>query len=95
MFIVYIIYSSSLDRYYVGQTDDFDDRLEHHNAGESPYTSRVSDWILKYTEFYQSRGEAKKREFAIKRKKSRKYIEWLINGDSQEVQSASSRQKSG
>lgn len=78
-FYVYIIYSSKLDKYYIGYTENIDVRLLQHNEGISDYTSKVSDWELKYSEGFASREEAHKRELGIKRKKSRKYIEWLIN----------------
>ena len=80
MFFVYIIYSAKLDRYYVGYTSDIQIRISQHNSGLSSYTSTATDWKVLYTEQYLSRDEAHKRELSIKRKKSRKYIEWLIAG---------------
>ena len=79
MFFVYIIYSQKLDKYYVGYTSDITIRLTEHNTGISTYTSKANDWVLKYSsESFHTREEAMKRERAIKAKKSRKYIEWLI-----------------
>jgi putative endonuclease len=78
MFKVYIIYSKVLDRYYVGYTEDISIRLEQHNTGQSTYTSKANDWLLMYTENYLTRKEAHQRELEIKKKKSRKYLEWLI-----------------
>ena len=43
---VYILYSRSLDRFYVGQTKDLQNRLVEHNQGESAYTSTGSPWTL-------------------------------------------------
>ena len=77
-FIVYIIYSSTLDRYYVGYTTDLEKRINEHKTGISSYTSRCSDWVLKYTESCADRQTAMRREKEIKNKKSRKYIEKLI-----------------
>jgi putative endonuclease len=37
---------------------------------------------LKYSEEFQTKTEALKREFEIKKKKNRKYIEWLISLES-------------
>jgi putative endonuclease len=79
MFFVYILYSIQADRYYVGETDSLGERLISHKTGISPYTSMANDWELKYHEEFGSRKEAIKREKQIKRKKSRKYIEWLIS----------------
>jgi putative endonuclease len=78
-FFVYIIFSASLDKYYVGYTSDLEKRLLEHNDGISVFTSKTSDWSLKYSEPYSTRDLAMKREKDIKRKKSRKYVEWLIN----------------
>ena len=82
MFNVYILYSVTLDRFYVGQTDDLDKRLVSHLSGISRYTAIAKDWQLVYKEQFNSRTEAIHRENEIKRKKSRKYIEWLINNKS-------------
>ncbi len=78
-FYVYIIYSLSADKYYVGYTIDLKKRLVEHNSGISTFTAKFSDWLLKYAEVFASREEAMKREREIKKKKSRKYIEWLIS----------------
>jgi len=78
---LYILYSEKTDRYYVGSADDLESRLNHHNAGSTPSTKAgAPHWKLKYSEEYPTRSQARKREYAIKRKKSRKYIEWLISG---------------
>ncbi len=78
MFYLYIIYSAKLDRYYVGHTADIDVRIDQHNNGLSSFTSKANDWKLVYKEPFLLRQEAHKRELAIKKKKSRKYVEWLI-----------------
>ncbi|MFM2206852.1 MAG: hypothetical protein RL213_827, partial [Bacteroidota bacterium] len=67
------------DRYYVGQTDNPEKRLSDHNAGISGYTSQAGDWIIVHLEEFPDRSAALRRELDIKRKKSRKYIEWIIN----------------
>ena len=78
MWYVYIIYSKKIDKYYVGITDDLEWRLERHNAGWGKYTKRGIPWKIVYKENCESKPESLKREKEIKRKKSRKYIEWLI-----------------
>ena len=79
MYTVYIIYSESLDKFYIGYTEDVAHRLGQHNSGISEFTSRATDWVLRYSERYDTRELAMKREKEIKNKKSRKYIEWLIS----------------
>jgi putative endonuclease len=75
----YILYSSKIDRYYVGSTDDIQWRLERHNLGWGRYTNRGVPWKLVYYESYKTKAEAIKREKEIKMKKSRVYIEKLIH----------------
>ena len=78
MFTVYIIYSHLIDKYYVGYTSDLQKRLQDHNSGISTFTSKAGDWVLKYQKQFNTRALAMKYEKEIKRKKSCKYIEWLI-----------------
>ncbi len=40
---VYILYSEKFDRYYIGQTQDFNERLSRHNSGHVPSTKFVDD----------------------------------------------------
>jgi len=78
-YFVYIIYSKKLDRYYVGHTEDLDVRLIQHNSGFSTFTAKATNWVLVYKHEFETREEARGREFEIKKKKSRKYIEWIIS----------------
>ncbi len=74
----YILYSSKIDKYYVGSTDDLQWRLKRHNMGWGKYTKRGIPWKIVCYEKFKSKTEALKREKEIKCKKSRKYIEELI-----------------
>ncbi|WP_143959750.1 GIY-YIG nuclease family protein [Litoribacter populi] len=74
----YILHSEKLNRYYVGACIDLERRLYEHNIGHSKYTSTGVPWKVVYTESYPDLREAKKRELSVKRKKSRIYIESLI-----------------
>ena len=78
MFIVYILYSSHVDQYYVGHTQNMEDRLSRHNSGRSLSTKKGKPWNLVYTETFETRSEAMLREKAIKKMKSRTYLEQLI-----------------
>ncbi|XZF13334.1 GIY-YIG nuclease family protein [Chitinophagaceae bacterium MMS25-I14] len=75
----YIIYSKTRDKYYIGYTEDVDKRITQHNDGISTFTAIAQDWELVYKEMFSTREKAFKREQEIKRKKSRKYIEWLCS----------------
>jgi putative endonuclease len=79
--VVYIIYSSLLDQYYIGHSENLEDRLFRHNNSGSKYTKRAGDWKLVYSNGLSNKAEASKREIQIKGKKSKKYIQWLIAQD--------------
>jgi putative endonuclease len=38
-FFVYILFSSSLDKFYIGHTNDLDRRVYEHNLGHEKFTS--------------------------------------------------------
>ena len=75
---LYILYSSKLNKYYVGACANIERRLYEHNIGHSKFTSTGLPWRLMYTEEFKTLQEAKQREKKIKDMKSRKYIESLI-----------------
>jgi putative endonuclease len=76
---VYILRSLKHGGYYVGYTHDKEERLIKHNAGESRSTKSGIPWKMIYDEEYGTKTEAIRRERYIKRQKSKKYIEKLIN----------------
>ncbi|NGX84504.1 GIY-YIG nuclease family protein [Aequorivita sp. KMM 9714] len=51
-YFVYILYSQTLDKYYVGSTEDVSHRLREHLWNHKGFTSRAKDWELKYSEFF-------------------------------------------
>jgi len=82
MYYVYILYSQSRDRYYTGYSSDPEERVIEHNLGATMSTRTGRPWKLVYTEEFDNKSTATKREAAIKRMKSRKYLEDLINSKS-------------
>lgn len=78
MFYIYIIYSETLNKYYVGSCQNIEQRLQDHLNSRSKFTKVAKDWQLKYSETFNTRSDAYKRELQIKKMKSRKYIENLI-----------------
>ena len=58
MWFTYILYSESIDKYYVGHTDDLNWRLERHNSGWGKFTKRGIPWTLAYTEEFQKKYES-------------------------------------
>ena len=72
---VYILYSQSADRYYVGSTSDLSRRLIIHNSGgySSSSTRFTKDWELFYSLKCETRSQAERIEKHIKNMRSRKY----------------------
>jgi putative endonuclease len=77
MFSTYILYSVKIDSYYIGSTQNIEERLRRHNSGRSTYTKRGIPWTVVYLKEYKTKSEAYKAELRIKAQKSRKYIETL------------------
>ena len=64
-YFVYIIYSKTLDRFYTGQTENLQDRIFRHKNSGSKSTKSANDWELKYSEQFDTRTAAIKRETKI------------------------------
>lgn len=82
-FFIYILFSQSTNKYYVGHSEDPIRRLSEHNCGiHQKSTTSGRPWELKAIfEVQGDRGQALKVEGFIKKQKSRKLIELLINPD--------------
>ncbi|MDD5251679.1 MAG: GIY-YIG nuclease family protein [Patescibacteria group bacterium] len=78
MVTVLYILKNTKGSYYVGVTEDIQRRLSEHNVGKSLATRGRGPWDLVYTETFPSPQEAKRREYQIKQKKRKSYIEWLL-----------------
>ena len=78
-FIVYILFSETKNRFYIGFTSDMEQRIMRHNQKSKGFTGYVNDWKIVYTEKYNSKEEAYTREQQIKSWKSRIKIQKLIN----------------
>jgi putative endonuclease len=77
----YIIYSKSLDLYYIGETEFREERLEQHNTNyyAESYSSKANDWEYVWIISIENRSEARKIEAYLKSMKSRKYIQKLVH----------------
>ena len=83
-YFTYILYSESLDRYYVGSSQDLQERLRRHRSNHKGYTGKADDWAIAYFETFDEKADATARERTIKRWKSRKMIEQLIRQQQEE-----------
>ena len=74
----YILFSEKLNKYYVGSTSDIHRRIEDHNRGKEKFTSTGMPWQIVYSETFGNLADARRREFQIKKQKTRSCIERLI-----------------
>ena len=79
MYYCYILYSEKLDKYYIGSIGDLEGRLQRHNTSNHGFTSTGKPWIMKYSEVFENKTLALKRELQLKNWKNRNAIEELIS----------------
>ncbi len=77
-YFLYILQSEVNKSFYIGQTEDLDDRLRRHAAGRSCYTKSRGPWRLVHLEVFQTREQAVKRERELKGKHSKRFLLDLI-----------------
>ncbi len=78
MFFVYVLWSESLQRFYVGQTQDLNRRIYRHNKGWEKSTRKGRPWELKHSIKVSDRGEAMRLEKKLKnlsQKRLKRFIE--------------------
>ncbi|MFB6343546.1 GIY-YIG nuclease family protein [Saccharicrinis sp. FJH62] len=80
MYCVYILYSKSADKYYVGSTSNIEQRLyQHNNSTVNKFTSKYRPWeLMSFFEVGDSKRVALQIEKHIKKQKSRKYVEDIV-----------------
>jgi putative endonuclease len=82
MYTFYILFSRSLNKYYVGYTGEpINERLRKHNSNHKGFTGRLADWKIVHTESFETKQQPLLRERQVKNWKSRKLIEKLINSE--------------
>jgi len=62
MFTVYVLQSLKDYRTYVGYTDNFKRRFQQHNAGLVKSTKYRTPFKILFTEKFETKSDAKKRE---------------------------------
>ena len=80
MHYLYIIYSESINRYYIGESPDAEIRLGQHNNHyfNTNFTNAANDWKFSLKYRCQNREQALFLEKFIKRMKSRVFIQKII-----------------
>jgi putative endonuclease len=75
---VYIIQSQKDYKYYIGSTSDIENRLIYHNSGKQRSTRSRIPFKLVYSEMYNNKSEALRRERYIKLLKGGEAFKRLI-----------------
>ncbi len=82
MYFTYILQSKTSGKYYIGQTNDLEDRLYRHNAGHNKSTKGRGPWVVVYSQLFESRDEAVALERKLKRFKNPSYmLQWISTQD--------------
>jgi len=77
MFYVYVLYSTTSDKYYVGHTEYLEERIARHNSVDhNGWTKRYQPWELHWQLGLTTRSKAMLAEQYLK-KKPRDYIRRL------------------
>jgi putative endonuclease len=73
MYYVYVLFSVSFARQYVGMTDDLTRRVAEHNTGKNQSTKAFMPWILLNSEPFDNRNAARIREKYLKTAAGRRW----------------------
>ena len=57
-YFFYILYSESINKYYIGHTSNIDERIRKHNTDHKGFTGHKNDWELVYSEEFESKSDA-------------------------------------
>jgi len=74
MWYVYVLYSESHRRLYIGSSETPDERLAAHNAGRGGWSARFLPWKRLYLEEHCTRDAAMKRERYLKSGWGRRWL---------------------
>ena len=78
MFYTYILFSKSVNKYYVGYTSDLNNRIDRHGTDKNKFTGQANDWKL-ITQFqFDTKSEAIKFESKIKKRGIKRFLDSLI-----------------
>ena len=79
MHFLYLLYSPSIDRYYIGQSSNVEKRVQFHNSEiNTIWSKKGKPWILVGKFAFPSKKEALAAERYLKAQKSRKLIQKII-----------------
>ena len=78
--ILYILRSKETGKYYIGQTNNLEERLKRHKSGYTAFGRINKNPEVVFTKVFETRSAAIRAEAFLKRQKSRKFIEKIVSG---------------
>ena len=77
MYFVYILFSERFNKYYVGQTSNFNDRIKRHNDGYNRFTKPYGPWQKALVIEKSTRAEAIDLERKLKNLSKQRLIAFI------------------
>ena len=75
MFTVYVLYSKTFDKIYVGYSSDLENRMLSHNKfATKGHTYKFRPWSVAHTEVFDTKTDAISRERELKSASGRRFI---------------------
>jgi Predicted endonuclease containing a URI domain len=82
MFFVYVLKSLNFEKYYIGFTSNLEARINAHNhLANKGWTKNFKPWKLVYSETFQTKTEAMKREKELKSQQGRNFLKMNMLND--------------
>ncbi len=75
---VYILESQVDGRYYIGSTNNIEQRIRHHQSGGTPTTKRFGRVELVFKQEYSTLQDARRIERKLKKMKRKDYLRKII-----------------
>ena len=82
MFVVYVLFSKTFNKIYIGYSSDLDARIFAHNhVSNKGWTKSFQPWNIVYTEKFDTKSLAMTREKQLKSAKGREFIKNIISNN--------------
>lgn len=78
---MYVLYSRSYKRIYIGYTSSLEERFRSHNElATKGWTIKFRPWEIVHKEIFDNKADSMRREKELKSAKGREWI-WQLIGD--------------
>ena len=77
-FVVYVLLSEKDERFYIGFTEDLEQRFADHCAGRVSSTAPRRPLSLIHAEYYVAKGDALRREQYLKTTKGKRALRLML-----------------